>query len=254
MTPFNQEGVPMAFERLRDYLDNHMEQVPGWCSRQLWQIVHPIVEFQNSIGVLNPVAEIGIYQGKFFLGLLATKDAARGNFAIDVFSMQQFNMDGAGEGNRAALIKHAEGFGVDISSIEILECDSTDISPAQIEQIRATSGGGFSLFSVDGCHLPEHTVNDISVAMSLVEGVSKMYFSGYPKFIPLVVAHNKLFLCHISYHSKYLEIISKSLALMSVSYKRVQRYGYECLTAHLDPGSTEFWYRYEFDRAPVVGV
>jgi hypothetical protein len=250
----------MTYESLGYYLEHQIEQVSGWCSRQIWQIILPIVDFQNSISVHNPVAEIGVLHGKFFLGLVATKNADTGNFAIDVFSMQQFNLDGAGPGNRDTLLTNARIHGFSLESLELLECDSMAIDFMQIEDMRAKSGGGFSLFSVDGCHLPEHTINDVSIAMGLtvsaglifvddytnpdwpgvVEGMAKLYLSGAPRFVPLVVAHNKLFLCHLSYHRQYLELLTDKLTRLSIHFKRVQRFGYDCLTVHLDAASKNY--------------
>lgn len=230
--------------------------------------MQPVLEVQASLGVNNPIAEIGVYQGKFFLGLIASKKAPEGNLAIDVFDLQQFNLDGAGIGNREALLSHAVQHGFETDCIDTLERDSLTINATDIARILDKSGG-FSLFSIDGCHLPEHTINDVNIAMALTvpeglifvddytnpdwpgvqEGVGRLYSSSYPKFIPLCVAHNKLFLCHISYHSQYLELITARMAAMGISAKPVKRFGYDTLTIHLDPGATN--YLYEAAAAPV---
>jgi hypothetical protein len=116
--------------------------------------------------------------------------------------------------------------------------------------------GGFSFFSVDGCHLPEHTVNDTKIAMALTvpsgvifvddyynanwpgvqEGISKLYLNEYPQFVPLVYGHNKLLLCHIGYHRIYLNLIIQNLSKALISFKRVRRFGYDGLTVNVAAG------------------
>lgn len=251
----------MRFQRLKQYLEGPFVEVNGWCSPNLWQALQPIVEIQDSLGINNPVAEIGVYHGKFFFGLLETKGALAGNYAIDVFDAQQFNLDGAGRGSREIFLENAVKCGIDPVRIKILECDSMAITAAGVERILEGSLG-FSLFSVDGCHLPEHTVNDVELAMRLTvpegiifvddytnvdwpgvqEGIAKMYFSGYPRFVPLLVAHNKLFLCHISYHKRFVAAVIKRMEAMKIRTKLVRRFGYDSLSVHLDPNMKNYVY------------
>lgn len=261
----------MAFDRLKTHLEGPFHAVDGWCSAQLWQVMQPILEFQNAAGVHNPIAEIGVYQGKFFLGLIASKNAPKGNLAIDVFDLQQFNLDGAGAGNRERLLDNAVKHGFGTHCIDTLERDSMTINATDIARILDKSGG-FSLFSVDGCHLPEHTVNDMEIAMALTvpegliflddytnpdwpgvqEGAARLYSTTYPKFVPLCVAHNKMFLCHISYHTQYLELISSRMSLMGIHTKLCKRFGYDNLTIHLDPNSTRYLYEPVVEHIPEV--
>lgn len=243
---------------LLEYLNGAFKEVQGWCSPNNWQIIWPIVQFQEKHGINNPVAEIGVYHGKFFIGLLVTKNA-QGNFAIDVFDMQEFNLDGAGKGNLEALKKNLVKCNVDSSSVILLRADSMSLMDHDLREIRQKSGG-FSLFSVDGCHMPEHTINDIKIGMALTvpqglifvddytnphwpgvqEGVAKLYFNEYPRFVPLAYAHNKLFLCHLSYHETFMKLIIESLKMAKITYKIVRRFGYESISANLDPGSQHY--------------
>jgi len=249
----------MSMERVKSYLAGPFHKIQGWCSPNLWQVLQPLVEIQDGLNVKNPIAEIGVYHGKFFLGLLETKGAPKGNYAIDVFDMQQFNLDGSGHGNKAVLLENAALCGIDVNQISVLECDSTAINATTVERIHRETQG-FSLFSVDGCHLPEHTVSDLNLAMSLTvaegiifvddytnmdwpgvqEGVAKLYFSSYPRFVPLAAAHNKLLLCHISYHKLYLAAVMKRAELLGVRTKVARRFGYDSVAVHLDPSATNY--------------
>ena len=248
----------LSKQNVLNYLNGPFKDVQGWCSPNNWQIIWPIVEFQEQTGIHNPVAEIGVFHGKFFIGLVVTKNAPK-NYAIDVFDMQEFNLDGAGKGNLETLKKNLVKCGIDLGSVTMLQADSMTLGQQDLLDIRQKTGG-FSLFSVDGCHLPEHTVNDVRVATALTvpqglifvddytnpnwpgvqEGLAKLYFSEYPRFVPLAYGHNKLFLSHLSYHAKFLQLICTSLATVKIPYKMVKRFGYDSVTVNLDPASNRY--------------
>lgn len=243
---------------LSNYLHGHFKEVHGWCSPNNWQIIWPIAQYQEQTGIHNPVAEIGVFQGKFLIGLIFTKNVP-GNYAIDVFDMQEFNLDGAGNASLEALQNNIVRCGIDLNSVTYLRVDSMSLTDCEIFRIRQQSGG-FSLFSVDGCHFPEHTINDIKIGMSLTipqglifvddytnphwpgvqEGVAKLYFNECPRFVPLAFGHNKLFLCHLSYHRKFLQLITNSLQGSKITYKMVRRFGYDSISVNLDPASQRY--------------
>ena len=246
---------------VREYLNNGFRDVQGWCTPHLWQCIQPLHELQAKVGVDLPVAEIGIYHGKFLIGLLKTKNAPSGNFAIDVFDMQQFNLDGSGKGNLDAFLANLDANAVRRDAVEILRADSMSLSDREIDKIHERVGA-FSLFSVDGCHLVEHTVNDIRIAMRLTapegvifvddyynedwpgvqEGVAKLYYTDCPRFVPLLFTCNKLFLCHISFHKQFLAYVAAHLKahFPATKTKRVMRFGYDTLTVIPDVRSSDY--------------
>jgi hypothetical protein len=234
---------------LAGYLDGPFKTIGGWCSPWLWQAIAPIAAKQAALGVDNPVAEIGVYHGKFLLGLVLTKRAPLHNHAIDVFDMQEFNLDGAGNGSLEALRRNMATVGLPPGTVTTLRADSMGIGPTDIASILDRSGG-FSLFSVDGCHMVEHTINDMRIAMALTvrqgiifvddysnmdwpgvhEGVARLYMHDSPRFVPLLIMHNKLFLCHISFHGMWLALVEAALrAIPGTQVKRIVMYGYQAL-------------------------
>jgi hypothetical protein len=240
----------MNARAVQTYLDGHFKNVQGWCLPQLWQVINPLANELHAKGIRNPIAEIGVYHGKFFIGLAITMGARR-NYAIDVFSMQQFNLDKAGRGNLDIFLTNASRAGLDFGAVVALERDSTAIRSEESDRICAETGG-FSMFSVDGCHLVEHTVNDTRIAMRMTvpeglifvddynnpnwpgvqEGISRMFFFETPVFVPLIVTCNKLILCHISHHAAYLDAVRASLKaeFPQTGVKLVRRFGYDTLT------------------------
>jgi hypothetical protein len=244
------QTVTHPLQDVHEYLKGRFAQVEGWCVPQLWQSIQPIDEIQRRNRIGGPIAEIGVYQGKFFIGLLKTKQQAN-NYAIDVFSMQRFNLDGAGVGNQEALKSNITLSGSSVEDVHFLEADSMALTSSDLQEIRATSGG-FSMFSVDGCHTVEHTINDVRIAMELTrpggvifvddyynaswpgvqEGICKLYLTDSPRFVPLIATCNKLILCHISYHAEYLSYVRDFFKANfdGTRVKPVKRFGYDTLT------------------------
>jgi len=85
-------------EALQAYLNTNFEKVEGWCIPHLFQTISLCSNVQQDLGLDAPVAEIGVYHGKFFIGLVLGSNSASGHHAIEVFYMQEFNLDGAGKG------------------------------------------------------------------------------------------------------------------------------------------------------------
>jgi len=238
-------------EALQAYLNTNFEKVEGWCIPHLFQTISLCSNVQQDLGLDAPVAEIGVYHGKFFIGLVLGSNSASGHHAIDVFDMQEFNLDGAGKGNLDRFVANLAMTGIAAENCNVIRADSMKIGLADMAAIHDATGG-FSFFSIDGCHMVEHTINDIRIAMELTdprgiifvddyynaswpgvqEGVAKLYFHESPRFVPLLYTCNKLFLCHISYHGRYFDFLKNNIEQKypGTRVKPVKRFGYDTLT------------------------
>jgi len=250
----------MRHDAVRAYLQGAFQTIEGWCSPFLWHLITPLAERQAELGVQGPVAEIGVYHGKFFIGLALTKGAAANNCAIDVFDMQQFNLDGAGKGDLERFRGNVLRAGLPEAAVAVMRADSMAITDYEVLQVRQATGG-FTFFSVDGCHTPEHTINDIRIAMRLTrpegivmvddymnvnwpgvqEGVARLFLFDSPRFVPLAVALNKLFLCHVSHHAANLRLLAARLAAPGLGRtKMVTRFGTASINYLPDPKGTDY--------------
>lgn len=247
-------------DRLKAFIDGPFKEIQGWCSPYIFQVLQPIAYFQASIGLVKPVCEIGVFKGKFFLSMVKASAEIGGHYAMDVFDLQQFNLDFAGAGNLAEFKANIALAGEDPDSVICIERDSTTFHGGELIDIRK-SVGGFSMFSVDGCHMVEHTINDIKIAMELTadagvifvddyynpswpgvhEGVCKLYHTSSPVYVPLVYTSNKLALCHIGYHARYLDFLKRSISqhFPETAIKNVKMFGYEALALTPTPGSSK---------------
>ncbi len=252
----------MSIADVSDYLAGPFQQIEGWCDPFLWQAIEPIHVAQEALGVTGPVGEIGVHHGKFLIGLMKTKGAATGNLAIDVFDLQQFNLDNAGAGSIEVLCSNLARCGYGDDAVRIVRADSMALGTANIVDLRGGPEGGYLLFSVDGSHMVEHTVNDIRLAMELTaaqgvimiddffahdwpgvsEGIARLYINDTPRFVPLLAGYNKLFLCHISLHKHFLDALRDHVRahLPTATAKAVMLFGHRMISIRPDR-STPQW-------------
>lgn len=252
------------FSELRAYLDGPFATVRGWCNPALWQALQPIAADMLARGTAGPVAEIGVHHGRFFIGLVKTMGGAGPHQAIDVFDMQEFNLDQSGKGNLEMFRANLAETGIAEDSVAIRRADSMTLGQTEIDAIRAETGG-VSIFSVDGCHLVPHTVNDLHTAFALTrpdglvlvddylnpnwpgvqEGVARLYLTETPRFVPLLYMANKLFLAHVSHRDRYLETVAAAVAehFPETRVKRVPRFGHETLTLVPAPNTRDWLIR-----------
>lgn len=247
-------------ESMKAFVNGPFHEIPGWCSPYIFQVLQPIAYFQDMIGLHKPVCEIGVFKGKFFLSMVKASGLAEGHYAMDVFDLQEFNLDYAGVGNLAEFRKNIALAGEDPEKVTCIERDSTTFRSGELTKIREVVGG-FSMFSVDGCHMVEHTINDIRIAMELTadagvifvddyynpawpgvhEAVCKLYMTGSPVYVPLAYTSNKLVLCHIGYHSRYLDILERSVEqhFPETDIKKAKMFGYQTLVLNPAHGSSK---------------
>jgi predicted O-methyltransferase YrrM len=204
------------------------DEMGGWCVPQIVEVLQPLHAFQRIASQkTGPVAEIGVYHGKFFLLLAAIKqDSNQKHLAVDVFDMQEFNLDGAGEGNLAVFTQNIKKFELN-NSVEIETADSLHLH----ESIIRKNEEKFDFFSIDGCHTKLHTINDIRKAERMIsslgilfvddytnsswpgvqEGVAAYLSGNHGNLVPLAVTSNKLIMCSASMHKIYLDFLSEYL-------------------------------------------
>jgi hypothetical protein len=234
---------------LNTYLSEGIHSVQGWCVPHLWQSIWPLAQHIGD----GPIAEIGVYEGKFFIGLCKTFGIGANHkaCAIDVFDMQQFNLDGAGKGRLDKLTENAERAGTQRQHLHIIKEDSLALRDHHVDAFRRDVGE-CAFFSVDGCHEVVHTIHDTEFAMKVTrndgiiavddytnsdwpgvqEAIARMYLMNSYAFVPLAVTCNKLLLCSYSYHQQYLALLNTYLAdhFPTTRTKRVKRFGFDTLT------------------------
>jgi hypothetical protein len=220
----------MSVENVRKYLAGGFEQVPGWCIGRFLEIMGLLGEEMSAAGVVGGACEIGVYQGKFIIGLSHAVDG-RPSLAIDLFDDQVDNIDNSGGGKTAML----EGFRENVAKYgHPTLSDMTGNSFALTIRDRIAildRFGPFQFFSIDGGHMAEHVINDYKFAEEVthhggviiiddisnpgwpgvMEGVAYILMNTRPRFVPLILGQNKLVLAGLTYHRRYLTALKKRM-------------------------------------------
>jgi hypothetical protein len=241
----------MSVSLVNEYIKYGFDEVPGWCGSQFLTIMAHLGEEMNAIGISGGACEIGVYQGKFIIGLARAVDW-RPSLAIDVFDNQQNNSDYSGAG----LTNMLNGFREYVakygnSAVADLTADSFELSIKDQMSI-LDKFGRFQFFSIDGGHQPEHVINDYHFAESVthpggaiiidditnpgwpgvMEGVARLFVASRPKFVPFAIGHNKLVLTGLSYHRRYLDSLQSRLKTEMPGQEiwRTKFFGHEILS------------------------
>ncbi|MEM7258002.1 MAG: class I SAM-dependent methyltransferase, partial [Pseudomonadota bacterium] len=188
---------------LNTYLSTGIKQVGGWCLPKLWNCIEPLVDQMYQDGDVGDVAEIGVFKGKFLIGLAKTLPDSLVH-AIDVFDDQHGNVDNAGVGSLEALQDNMHSHGVNTDRLKIYQADSSTIDHT-VFNTHTDVQRPVSLFSIDGCHTVEHTTSDTLLAMAATkrnglifiddytnpmwpgvqESIARLYICSSPMFVPL---------------------------------------------------------------------
>lgn len=220
----------MSVHAVESYLSDGYEKIEGWLSPHILRIVGHLGEEMNNIGVVGGACEIGVYQGRFMVGLTHVVDGRR-SLAIDIFDNQEYNIDGSGAGSGDLLARFRQNVAAyGCGDVGELSADSLALTSEDGRDI-VNKYGQFQFVSIDGGHEPEHVISDYHFAESIIhpggamiiddilnagwpgvmEGVAVLFLLGRPKFVPFAIGHNKLFLVSKSFHARYLGLMRKRL-------------------------------------------
>lgn len=205
---------------LNDYIDNVFDHVGGWVERGIAPFLQHLAEVKfNQHG---GVGEIGVHYGKFFYMLRSLLDSPEMSVAVDVFEDQHLNIDRSGFGSRIVFEQNMQYDQFGGENVIVIQSDS--MSP--MAKTALSSIEPLRFLSVDGGHTREHTMNDLYLAEDLVDagvvilddflhnqwigvtvGVLE-YLSRGETLVPFAMGYNKLFMCKISYHQRYIDHLS----------------------------------------------
>ena len=153
-------------DRLFRYAGQDMRSVEGWLSGDaVWPIIE-IAQQQLADGSESAIGEIGVHHGQLFLLLALASTNDEPCVGVDLFENQQENIDNSGHGDRDILEGHLKRFGLANGRVELLQRNSMTLSGAEL--VSAAAGRKFRLFSVDGGHTPDITVNDLHLAAEIM--------------------------------------------------------------------------------------
>jgi SAM-dependent methyltransferase len=211
----------MDLNAVAAYARRGREQVDGWLARVDAEIFRSVLEAQASRGLSGGMAEIGVHHGKSFLLMALGLSEREKALAVDLFSLQEQNLDGSGKGDLEQFQRNMQRIGVDRDRVRILEQSSLDLTPQQV----LDAVGPVRFFSVDGGHWLEAARNDLSIAEQTLAPygvialddfhrpewpeVSAGFFAWFAQkkrpIVPFLIGYNKLYLCDEQWAGYYRE-------------------------------------------------
>lgn len=199
----------------------HYDKVEGWLYLKALHLTSFYVSLCLSDTDFNSL-EIGVYNGKYLIGIENLTPSIGRVVAIDVFNNQELNIDQSGPGNKLEIFQaNVREFCSNPSRVEIVCLDSFDIELSTLEM------NSYGLISIDGGHTARHTFSDLEVATRLMHpkglvilddilnqdwtGVvsgAVEYFSTDKsgRLVPFAIGFNKLFCCHFTRHKSLLQL------------------------------------------------
>jgi hypothetical protein len=174
-------GIP-AVDR---YLAAGYESVVGMSSRFAAAVTCGLMRIQTELGVTGPIAEIGTFEGRFFIAMAHALAEGETALGIDLFDWPNAEVMDRFEANCA---KH----GVPLERRITWKADSRSMQP---EDLLAKLGGRrVRLFHVDGEHSRHALTRDLELATKVLApgGVivlDDMLHPGYPTLMLAVQAY-----------------------------------------------------------------
>ncbi|MBO3459378.1 class I SAM-dependent methyltransferase [Aetokthonos hydrillicola Thurmond2011] len=225
----NQKMLECRFsEKKLDYYANQgLRKVQGWFAADSALVIRQLATAQNHFMITGGVGEIGVHHGKLFILLHLMLRKNERSFAVDIFDKQELNIDKSGKGNLNIFLKNVRDLGGNPDLIDIFEKSSLNVSAEEI----ISKSGKIRIFSVDGGHTAELTLNDLLIAEQSIcdggiiiiddyfnahwPGVSDGVFQFFQKkksdLIPIIISPNKIFLTHTKYAKDYQSFLKEKL-------------------------------------------
>jgi predicted O-methyltransferase YrrM len=175
-------GVPAVDH----YLATGYTAVPGMSSRFAAAICCGLLRMQTEMGIAGPIAEIGPFEGRFFIALAHALAPGEIALAIDLFDWPNREIMGRFEANCAK-------YGLPAERRIAWKADSRGLAPKEV--LAKLDGRPLRFIHVDGEHSRAALSQDLELATAVLapEGVivlDDMLHPGYPTL--MVAVHEYL--------------------------------------------------------------
>ncbi len=163
------------------YLAEGFDTVVGMSSRFAAAICSRLMGLQTEMGVAGPVAEIGAFEGRFFIALAHCLSPDERGLAMDIFEWPNPEVKDRFEANCA---RH----GIPAERRTTWKIDSGATTPAEV---LARAGGPIRLFHIDGEHSRAALTKDLELATQVIAPgglivLDDMLHPGYPTLMVAV--------------------------------------------------------------------
>jgi predicted O-methyltransferase YrrM len=206
------------------YLENGYLSVVGMSSRFAAVVSARLLKIQSNLGVAGPFAEIGTFEGRYFIAMAHALQPSEKAVGIDLFDWPNPEVIDRFHANCR---KH----GVPDERRVTLKADSREMKPEEL--IKAAEGQRIRLFHIDGEHSRAALTRDLALATAVMADggliiLDDMLHPGYPTLMVAVqeylethpdmvvlavidresiTAATKFVLCQKSWFKRYEEVM-----------------------------------------------
>lgn len=163
------------------YIEHDYESVRGMSSRFAATICGYLLRRQSDLGIQGHFAEIGTFEGRFFIAMALGLASGEKALGIDTF-------DWPDEGLIDRFHGHCARFGLTPERYVALKAAARDLSP---EKVSGALGGPVRFWHIDGDHTRENLTADLDLAAATLhrQGIlclDDMLHPGYPLLVVAV--------------------------------------------------------------------
>ncbi len=151
--------LPTGNPRLDTYLEAGYETVRGMSSAFAASISGHLIRRQGELGISGHIAEIGTFEGRFFIALALGLKPGEHAIGIDIFSWPN-------EKVLDYLHENCARHGLTRAEYTAIKGNTADMTPADV--IAPAKGGEIRFFHIDGQHDDTNVTNDLDLAAPLM--------------------------------------------------------------------------------------
>jgi len=137
------------------YLAKGYDEVPGFSSRFSATICGHLLRRQRELGVRGSMAEVGTFEGRFFIAMGLALGEGEHAYGFDLFEWP-------GSQVRERLLANADTYGLARNRFTLLALDTSKLTEGEFS--KATGGAPLRFVHIDGDHSPEALTQDLRLA------------------------------------------------------------------------------------------
>ena len=174
--------IPTGDPAVDHYIEKGYDTVRGMSSQFAASICAALLRRQSELGISGHFAEIGTFEGRFFIAMALALEPGEKALGIDLFDWPHDRV-------MELLLGHCERHGVSPDRHVILKRDSRTMAPAELRQ--ALGEGSVRFFHIDGEHGDEALTKDLALAVPLMHPqglicLDDMLHPAYPRLVDTV--------------------------------------------------------------------
>ena len=139
---------------LDKYLEEKYSTVAGMSSKLSINVTVSILRYQSESRISGPIAEIGVYEGRFFIGMALSVEPGERCVAVDTFKWPD-------EEVYERFMKNCLDSGVEKNSIVTKRIATRDLTPWEMGKLL---GEKLRFIHIDGAHSYEGVSQDLRIA------------------------------------------------------------------------------------------